>query len=123
VTLTAWDCDTCGHRLAEFRLGAGSELRVWCTVCQREHRYQRAVQADPLALLTPREREIAKLIAQGVNGGQIGRLLVIEHGTVKVHIAHILEKLGVHTQGAIGFALGRAGAFPDLEVGEGEESA
>jgi len=45
--------------------------------------------------LTPREREIAALIADGLSNKQIARRLSIELATVKNHVHNILRKLGV----------------------------
>jgi two-component system, NarL family, nitrate/nitrite response regulator NarL len=45
--------------------------------------------------LTPRQREIATLIAEGLSNKQIARSLSIEHATVKNHVHTILAKLGV----------------------------
>jgi len=45
--------------------------------------------------LTPRESEIAGLISRGHSNKQIARELCIEVSTVKNHVHHVLEKLGV----------------------------
>ncbi len=45
--------------------------------------------------LTPREREILQLIAEGLSNRQIAEQLVIEVGTVKNHVHNILQKLEV----------------------------
>ena len=44
--------------------------------------------------LTPREREIADLVALGLSNRQIAERLVIAPGTVKIHVERILGKLG-----------------------------
>ena len=44
--------------------------------------------------LTPREREVAELIADGASNKEAGRLLGISPRTVELHRAHIMEKLG-----------------------------
>jgi DNA-binding NarL/FixJ family response regulator len=49
----------------------------------------------PLELLTPRELEVLQLLAQGQSNPQIARNLVVSRGTVKVHVQHIISKLGV----------------------------
>jgi two-component system response regulator NreC len=46
--------------------------------------------------LTPREKEILTLIAQGLSNQQIADKLFISIKTVQTHRAHILEKLGLH---------------------------
>lgn len=45
--------------------------------------------------LTRRQREIAKLISEGLSNKQIARRLSIEQATVKNHVHNILSKLGV----------------------------
>jgi two-component system nitrate/nitrite response regulator NarL len=45
--------------------------------------------------LTPREREILELIDSGLMNKEIASALSIELTTVKNHVHHILEKLGV----------------------------
>jgi DNA-binding NarL/FixJ family response regulator len=44
--------------------------------------------------LTPREREVTELVAQGLSNRDIAQELVIEQGTVANHVAHILCKCG-----------------------------
>jgi len=59
-----------------------------------------AVGIDPSDYqeLTPREREILELIADGMTNRQIADKLVIELGTVKNHVHSILEKLNVNSR-------------------------
>ena len=45
--------------------------------------------------LTPREREIVKLVAEGHTTDEIASTLVISKRTVEHHRSHILEKLGM----------------------------
>jgi len=45
--------------------------------------------------LTPREVEILVLIAAGKSNKEIGALISTTEGTVKIHVTHILRKLGV----------------------------
>jgi LuxR family maltose regulon positive regulatory protein len=48
--------------------------------------------------LSPREREVYELLSRGLTNRQIAECLVISEATVKVHVRHILEKLGVRTR-------------------------
>lgn len=54
-----------------------------------------AVQDDPIHQLSPREREILVLIARGDSNKHIARELDIAETTVKIHVQHILRKLGL----------------------------
>lgn len=51
---------------------------------------------DPLQQLTPRQREILQLIAEGKSTKDIGFLLDISIKTVETHRAQLMERLGVH---------------------------
>jgi DNA-binding NarL/FixJ family response regulator len=50
-------------------------------------------------LLTAREREIFALIGRGLSNKEVARDLCIELSTVKNHVHHVLEKLGVSRRG------------------------
>jgi two-component system nitrate/nitrite response regulator NarL len=54
-----------------------------------------AANDDPLASLSPREREIVEAIAEGHSNKVIARELGIAETTVKIHVQHILRKLGL----------------------------
>ncbi len=47
--------------------------------------------------LTPREREVFRVVSQGLTHREIGNLLGISPRTVEVHKGRIMEKLGVKT--------------------------
>jgi DNA-binding NarL/FixJ family response regulator len=53
------------------------------------------------AELTVREREIARLLDEGLTNKQIASRLCIEVATVKNHVHSILEKLGVQRRGEV----------------------
>jgi two-component system nitrate/nitrite response regulator NarL len=79
---------TCGESACSPRTAAALLRRVTQLSAQREP------PGSPDGL-TPREREIARLIAQGGSNKEIARELCIELSTVKNHVHHMLEKLGV----------------------------
>jgi DNA-binding NarL/FixJ family response regulator len=48
-------------------------------------------------LLSPREREITQLLAEGKSNNEIAEVLYISAKTVETHRAHIMEKLNLHS--------------------------
>ena len=48
--------------------------------------------------MTPREREVINLIAEGLSNKEIASRLHIATHTVKSHVRHIMEKLTLHTR-------------------------
>jgi len=54
---------------------------------------------DPLALLSPREREVLSLMAEGRSNAGIARRLWVSEGTVEKHVRNILTKLGLGETG------------------------
>jgi DNA-binding NarL/FixJ family response regulator len=48
--------------------------------------------------LTPRELDVLRLVAQGLNSREIGRQLFITENTVKNHVRNTLEKLQLHSR-------------------------
>jgi DNA-binding NarL/FixJ family response regulator len=69
------------------------------------------------ASLSPREREILTLLAEGRTQSQIASTLVISSKTVATHIQHILSKLGVHTRAqAVAMAFQKGLVEPDVQA-------
>jgi DNA-binding NarL/FixJ family response regulator len=52
----------------------------------------------PADTLSPRERQVAKLVGEGLSNRQIGEALVITEGTARVHVEHALGKLDLHSR-------------------------
>ena len=67
------------------------------TLAKRAGFRTRATRA-PADVLSPREREVLGLIAGGLRNREISEALFIANSTTKVHVRHILEKLGVRTR-------------------------
>lgn len=51
--------------------------------------------ARPAVTLSPRETEVLALVAQGSSNPEIARQLFLSEATVKTHLLHVFEKLGV----------------------------
>jgi DNA-binding NarL/FixJ family response regulator len=67
--------------------------------------------------LSPRERQILTLLADGRTQRQIADELVISSKTVATHIQHVLAKLGVHTRAqAVALAFRRGLVQPDVHA-------
>ena len=54
-----------------------------------------ARQVDPLAALTPREKEVLALMAEGRSNGAIAARLAVSAGAVEKHISNIFAKIGL----------------------------
>ncbi|MFD5245086.1 LuxR C-terminal-related transcriptional regulator [Amycolatopsis sp. NPDC058340] len=116
-----WSCppelaDSIGGKLLPLRAGIA---RVRRTAPSEEVALQRAVQElnetfgavwnemfslltgparkseNLVSRLTPREKEVAELVAKGHSNREIARCLYISEPTVKTHVSRILRKLGV----------------------------
>jgi DNA-binding NarL/FixJ family response regulator len=59
------------------------------------HLVGRRRRDDPLAVLTPREREVLALMAEGRSNQGIADRLVITERAVEKHVTAILDKLGI----------------------------
>ncbi|MGK9219617.1 MULTISPECIES: response regulator [unclassified Microbacterium] len=80
------------------RVAAGDAVMApRATALLLQHVRRQAVQAggDPLAVLSPREREVALLLVRGASNDEIGRALYLTGNTVKTHVKAILAKLGL----------------------------
>jgi DNA-binding NarL/FixJ family response regulator len=87
-----------------FRSGArmSTEETVAYGLEEREHAasVDAAAPADALSL-TPRENEVADLIAAGLSNKAIAARLVIAQRTAEAHVEHILGKLGFSSRAQV----------------------
>jgi DNA-binding CsgD family transcriptional regulator len=68
-----------------------------------------AIAADAAAkladnMLSRRQRDVLTLIVQGRSNKEIARALNLAEGTVKIHVAALFSKLGVHRRAAVAIA-------------------
>lgn len=76
--------------------------------------HQRAIDTDPVlaacfAELTPREREIVRALATGLDHAQIAEQFFLSPLTVKTHINHAMTKVGARDRGQLVALAIRAG--------------
>lgn len=72
---------------------------------------------DLLSPLTPRERDVVRLLARGAPAREIAETLVISRGTVRSHIEHVLTKLQLHSRVQLAaWAVQRGFLEPDVDV-------
>ncbi|WGD49483.1 response regulator transcription factor [Bradyrhizobium sp. CB1650] len=66
---------------------------------------------NALKTLTDRERQIMRLVSEGLSNKAIGRRLNIADGTIKVHLHHVFQKLQVSNRTVLAaLALARVGS-------------
>jgi len=96
----------CSPPLREAAAGLSSVRPMLERLYERSNDYALARRAgirtrstrSPDELLSPREREVLGLMARGFRNREIANALVISESTTKVHVRHVLEKLGVRTR-------------------------
>jgi DNA-binding CsgD family transcriptional regulator len=69
----------------------------------------KADDRDRFSVLTAREYDVVKLLAQNVRTRDVAERLGISGGTVKVHLHNIYEKLGLNTRVDLAFLLRDSG--------------
>lgn len=75
-------------------------------LAQARRRQSLAEGRAPYGGLTPREREVLRLMVEGRTNREIARAVFITEGTAELHVSHILGKLGSATRAqAVAYAL------------------
>jgi DNA-binding CsgD family transcriptional regulator len=107
-TITRGCTETCGdaivvdHGVVTVR---GADFRVLCKLSANG---QRSVALEPVTRsedqmpppppLSPREREVLGLVARGLTTTRIAKRLGMRPSTVRTHMEHVRDKLGVRTR-------------------------
>jgi len=78
-------------------------------IARRDEDAARLALCERLDRLSPRERQVARLIAEGLSNKVIGQRLDISERTVQVHRLHLMEKLGIHSAAELAQMMLRAG--------------
>jgi DNA-binding NarL/FixJ family response regulator len=96
--------------------GVAAELRAALQAVARGERYLhpavagelvdllasgRGLEEDEYERLTPREKQVVKLLAEGKTSREIAKYLGISLKTAMTHRAHVMEKLGLHSRTAL----------------------
>lgn len=69
--------------------------------------------AEGVAELSPRERDVLRLVAAGLTNREVGERLFISPKTVGLHLGNAMRKLGVHTRTAAARCAADAGLLED----------
>jgi DNA-binding CsgD family transcriptional regulator len=100
--------DECASRVRQGRLGlprtgpprSRSALLPHLRQLQRNAARRSSAPGSTAGCLTPREREILALVAEGMTSAEVAKSLWISSGTVRKHLENAYEKPGVHTRTA-----------------------
>ena len=76
-------------------MGALSSVRLTEPQQRSHQRNLLLARADPLTRLTPREREVLGLMAEGRSNAAIAARIVVGQGAVEKHVTSIFGKLGL----------------------------
>jgi predicted ATPase/DNA-binding CsgD family transcriptional regulator len=76
------------------RMDLDDTVRYALRAADAAHRPRKPIEASARSPLTPREREVAELVAQGLSNHEIATRLVVSRRTAESHVENILRKLG-----------------------------
>jgi LuxR family maltose regulon positive regulatory protein len=85
------------HALGELRI-ENEELRKDSAQAHSQFSNAQRAPDSQFESLSARERDVLRLLANGMDNAQIARKLTVAVSTVKAHINHIFGKLGVHSR-------------------------
>jgi DNA-binding CsgD family transcriptional regulator/tetratricopeptide (TPR) repeat protein len=80
---------------------------------------------DPVSTLSRREKEVYDLLCEGLPNTEIAQRLFISHATVKVHVRHVYDKLGIRSRTALALSAAsrRVHANPTAVTGDDPASS
>lgn len=93
-------------------MSIGNALRFATGPHKETPRPVRPANVDATAMLTPREHEVAALVAAGLSNQAIARHLAIAPGTARIHVERVRGKLGCTSRAQVA-ALVLRGALPE----------
>jgi len=103
--------------IAAIRTVAAGEALLSPAVTRRViEQFTRVARPEPpagLDELTDRERDVFRLLAQGLSNAEIGKQLFIGETTVKTHVTHVLQKLGLRDRVQAAVLAHQSGLFAD----------
>ena len=107
--------------IAAVRTVAGGEALLSPAITRRVirqfTRMPRHAPPKELDDLTERELDVLRLISRGLSNAEIGQELFISDTTVKTHITHILQKLGLRDRVQVVVLAHETGLFDDAPPG------
>ena len=65
---------------------------------------------EGLDALSPREHEIAELVAEGLTNREIGARLFLSEKTIETHLTHVFQKLGLRSRAQVAAEVSRRAA-------------
>ena len=89
VVATPRTCFRCGGEFKQY------DRERLCPACRRPEPRNRRSQIRAGAALSPREKQVARLVAEGKLNKQIGAELHLTEGTIKEYLNRIFRKLAV----------------------------
>ena len=108
--------------LREMLLEARAGARAAAELAEQADSAVREV-TEEVGRLSPREQEVAALVAEGLTSSGIAARLGMAHGTVSNHLTHILRKLGLARRSQLAAWAVRHGLRPPDDHPGGTQSA
>ena len=97
----AWEADLAEGRAMSLEEAVEYALSKEGTAPSTAPVPQKPSSDQPPVALTPREKEVALLVAKDLSNRQIASELVLSEHTVATHVRNILKKLGLHSRNQV----------------------